>query len=61
MHQPFHDEDFLKNLDSMTSNELRLLWIEMMIKLLDEIDDLIEIEGVRDAADYLNRFFKKPL
>ena len=58
MHQPFHDEDFLKNLDNMTLNELRLLWIEIMMKLLDEIDILIEIEGVRDAADYLNRFFE---
>lgn len=58
MHQPFHDDEFLKNLDNMSPNELRLLWVKLSLKLMDEIDVMVEIDGVKDAADYLNRFFE---
>lgn len=58
MHQPFHDDEFLKNLDNMSPNELRLLWVKLSLKLMDEIDIMVEIDGVKDAADYLNRFFE---
>lgn len=42
----------------MSPNELRVLWLNLTMQLLSDIDDLIEIEGVKDAADYLNRFFE---
>lgn len=58
MHQPFHDDEFLKNLDNMSPNELRLLWVKLSLKLMDEIDIMVEIDGVKDASDYLNRFFE---
>lgn len=58
MHQPFYDDDFRKNLDSLSPNELRLLWVKTTLQLLDEIDIMIQIDGVKEAADYLNRFFE---
>ena len=58
MHRPFHDEEFKRNIDEMSPNELRVLWLNLTMQLLNDIDDLIEIEGVKDAADYLNRFFE---
>jgi len=58
MHQPFHDEEFKRSIDEMSPNELRVLWLNLTMQLLSDIDDLIEIEGVKDAADYLNRFFE---
>jgi len=42
----------------MSPNELRVLWLNLTMQLLNDIDDLVEIEGVKDAADYLNRFFE---
>jgi len=58
MHQPFYDDEFQKNLDNLSPNELRLLWVKLSLKLMDEIDIMVEIDGVKDAADYLNRFFE---
>ena len=58
MHQPFHDDEFLKNLDNMSPNELRLLWVKLSLKLMHEIDIMVDIDGVKDASDYLNRFFE---
>jgi hypothetical protein len=58
MHQPFHDDEFLKNLDTLSQNELRLMWVNLSLKLLEEIDVMVEIDGVKEAADYLNRFFE---
>ena len=42
----------------MSPNELRVLWLNLTMQLLNDINDLVEIEGVKDAADYLNRFFE---
>ena len=58
MHQPFYDEDFFRRLDNLPPNELRLLWVKTTLQLLDEIDVMVQIDGVREAADYLNRFFE---
>ena len=58
MHQPFHDDEFLKNLDTLSQNELRLMWVNLSLKLLEEIDVMVEIDGVKEAADYLNIFFE---
>lgn len=56
MHQPF-DDNFDKKLDAMTANELRLLWIKLYMKLADEIDFMVEHSDLREANDYLNKFF----
>lgn len=58
MHQPFYDDEFQKHLDNLPPNELRLLWVKTTLQLLDEIDVMVQIDGVREAADYLNRFFE---
>jgi hypothetical protein len=57
MHQPMDDE-FSRQIDNLSPNELRLLWVKLSLKLMDEIDYQIEIDGVKEAADYLNRFFE---
>lgn len=58
MHQPFYDDEFQKHLDNLPPNELRLLWVKTTLQLLDEIDVMVEIDGVKEAADYLNRYFE---
>jgi hypothetical protein len=58
MHQPFYDDEFQKHLDNLPPNELRLLWVKMTLQLMDEIDTMVHIDGVKEAADYLNRFFE---
>lgn len=58
MHQPFYDDEFQKHLDNLPPNELRLLWVKTTLQLLDEIDVMVQIDGVTEAADYLNRFFE---
>ena len=57
MHQPMDDE-FSRQIENLSPNELRLLWVKLSLKLMDEIDYEIGIDGVKEAADYLNRFFE---
>ena len=52
------DDEFSRQIDNLSPNELRLLWVKLSLKLMDEIDYQIEIDGVKEAADYLNRFFE---